>query len=291
MGPDVRYIHTMAPALGARRERRTFAALFAAASALALAGCAGPLQSRPGTFEARTVPIKIAGRDLDVTYVTPEVPRRHEALIVFASGDAGYYGVSGEIIEHLAELRYYVVTYDARQLIAREKKSGTSAKIEQVAALCDTMLVDARRSQGLNDSIPAIVTGYSRGATFVVLFSAIESLRQHLSGAVAIALTRRADYLERPTPKDPLSSVVVDEKGRLLTYAAIPSAGPLPFALIQASKDSYIGADEARRLFGPDTETHRFYKIEGSHTFKGAREVLMQDLDDALGWILGGHRE
>jgi hypothetical protein len=277
----------MACALGTRRALATFAVSSAVAAALLLAGCAGPLQSRPGTFEARTVPIKIAGRDLEVTYVTPDVPRQHEALIVFASGDAGYYGVSGEIIEHLAEQRYYLVTYDARQLIAREKKSGTPAKIEQVAALCDTVLEDARRSQGLDDSIPAIVTGYSRGATFVVLYAAIEGLREHLTGGIAIALTRRADYLERPTPKDPLSSVLVDEKGRLLTYAAIPSAGPLPFALIQASKDSYIGADEAHQLFGPDTPNRRFYRIEGSHTFKGARDVLMTDLDQALAWILG----
>lgn len=272
------------------RGRRKFA-VFGLAAVVALAsawlcGCAGPLQSMPGTFVARTVPIKIAGRDLEVTYVTPDVPRQREALIVFASGDAGYWGVSGEIIEHLAEQRYYLVTYDARQLIAREKASGTPAKIEQVAALYDTMLVDARRSHELPDSIPAIVTGYSRGANFVVLSAGIESLRQRLVGAVAIALTRRADYLERPTPKDPLSSVLVDEKGRLLTYAAIPSAGPLPFALIQASNDSYIGADEARQLFGPDGPSRRFYKVEGSHTFGGARDVLMRDLDQALAWIL-----
>jgi fermentation-respiration switch protein FrsA (DUF1100 family) len=194
--------------------------------------------------------------------------------------------VSGQIAEHLAKQRYFLVTYDARQLVARERKSGTRAKIQEVAALFDTMLLDARRSLGIPDRVPVIVTGYSRGANVVVLSAGIESLRHHLAGAVAIALTRRADYLERPTPKDPLSSVLVDEQGRIQTYAAIPFAGRLPFALIQGTDDGHIGAEEARTLFGPDTDRRRFYAVKAGHTFGGgARDTLMRDLDDALEWI------
>jgi hypothetical protein len=250
-----------------------------------LAGCAGPLQSKPGTYQARTIPVRFAGRDLRVTYVTPDVPRTREVLILFASGDAGYWGVSGEIVQHLAEERYFLATYDARHLVARERRSGTRAKIQEVAALYDTMLADARRTLGAADTMPVIVTGYSRGSNLVVLCAGIESLRHHLAGAIAVALTRRADYLERPTPLDPLSSVLVDEKGRIQTYAAIPSAGSLPFALIQGTEDSYVKAEEARRLFGPDTERRRFYAVQGGHTFSGARDTLMRDLDDALDWI------
>jgi len=253
---------------------------------LALVGCAGPLHSKPGAYTARTVPVRFAGRDLRVTYVTPGTPRSREVLILFATGDAGYWGVSGQIAAHLAGERYFLVTYDARHLVARERKSGTLAKIQEVAALYDTMLVDARRSLGIPDSVPVIVTGYSRGANMVVLSAGIESLRHHLAGAIAIALTRRADYLERPTPADPLSSVLVDEQGRIQTYAAIPSAGRLPFALIQGTEDSYIGAKEAHELFGPDTDRRRFYAIAGGHSFGGsARDKLMRDLDDALSWV------
>src|SRR5262249_11156092 len=117
--------------------------LAAVSTIVALAGCAGPIQSKPGAFQARTVPQRIGGRDLRVTYVTPATPRTREVLILFASGDAGYWGVSGALIEHLAEERYFLVTYDARQLVAREKKSGTRSKIKQVAALYDMMLLDA----------------------------------------------------------------------------------------------------------------------------------------------------
>jgi hypothetical protein len=156
-----------------------------------------------------------------------------------------------------------------------------------VAALYDTMLVDARRSLMIPDTVPVIVTGYSRGATLVVLTAGIEALRHHLAGAIAIALTRHAEYIERPSYDDPLSSVLVDDRGRLQTYAAIPSAGSLPFALIQGTEDSYIGAREARRLFGPDSDRRRFYEVRGDHTFGAARDTLMRDLDDALEWIRG----
>jgi hypothetical protein len=267
--------------------RILFAAVSVVALVLGLTGCAGPLQSQPGAFVARTVPVRMGGRDLEVTYVTPATPRTREALILFASGDAGYWGVSGEMIEHLAQERYYLVTYDARQLIAREKRSRTSAKIQELAALYDTILVDARHSLGIPDSVPMVVTGYSRGANLVVLSAGIRSLRHHLAGAVAVALCPKADYIEAPTPADPLSSVLVDDKGHIQTYAAIPLAGSLPFVVIQGSKDSYIGAEDARRLFGPDTPRRRFYTVEDSHTFSDTRDVLMRDLDDALAWILG----
>lgn len=42
-------------------------------------------------FLARTAPVRIAGRDLRVTYVTPSVPRTREVLVLFATGDAGYW--------------------------------------------------------------------------------------------------------------------------------------------------------------------------------------------------------
>ena len=252
---------------------------------LILSGCAGPLESKPGTYQSRTVPVKFRGRDLKVTYVTPATPRTREVLVLFASGDAGYWGVSGEMIEHLADERYYLVTYDARQLIAREKKSHSRTKIQEYGALYDTMLVDSRRSLGVPDSIPVMLVGYSRGANLVVLTAGLDSLRHHLAGAVAIALCPTTDYLEKPTPTDPLSSALVDEHGHLQTYTAIPFAGTLPFAVIQGTTDSYIGAAKAKQLFGADTPRRRFYTIDGSHTFGGARDTLMRDLDDALSWV------
>jgi hypothetical protein len=272
------------------RLSRTFHLLAAAAPialGLALSSCAGPLHSKPGTYDARTVPVRLAGQEISVTYVKPVVPRTPEMLIVYVSGDAGYRGVSGAITRHLAEQRYDLVTYDARELIAHARDTSTHIKIHEVSAVFETILVDARRSEGIPDSVPVVVIGYSRGANMVVLSAGIDSLRRYLAGAVAIALTPRTEFLELPTPVDPQTSVMVDEEGQIKTYAAIPFAESLPFAVIQGTRDSYIGADEARKLFGPDSPRRHFYRVDGNHSFRRARGPLMKDLDNALAWIAG----
>jgi Bacterial virulence protein (VirJ) len=254
---------------------------------VSLSGCAGPLQSVKGTYDARTVPVRLAGQEISVTYVKPTVPRTPEMLIVYVSGDAGYRGVSGAIIQHLAAARYDLVTYDARELIAHARDTSTHVKIHEVAAVFETILVDARRSEGIAETVPVVVIGYSRGANMVVLSASIDSLRRYLAGAVAIALTPRTEFLELPTPVDPQLSVMVDEEGQIKTYAAIPFAESLPFAVIQGTRDSYIGADDAQKQFGPDTPRRHFYKVDGNHSFRRARGPLMKDLDDSLAWIVG----
>jgi type IV secretory pathway VirJ component len=273
--------------------RRSLAVFLCAAAVGVLAtstltGCAARLHSMPGAYESRTAPLRVDGRDLTVTYVTPATPRTDEMLILFASGDGGWWGVSGEVLEHLAERGYYVVAYDARQIIAREKKLKIRGSITDAAAVFDTILVDTRRSLGLPESMPVVITGYSRGANFCVLTAGVTSLQRHLGGAIAIALTRELDYVKAPVPADGGPAVQVDDKGRIQTYPMIERAGSLPFAVIQAKGDSYVRAEEARRLFGPDTDRRRLYEVDArNHTFAGGSDQLMRDLDDALAWIEG----
>jgi fermentation-respiration switch protein FrsA (DUF1100 family) len=70
------------------------------------------------------------------------------------------------------------------------------------------------------------------------------------------------------------------------TYPAIRLAGSIPFAVIQAEGDKYVPADEARKLFGPNSSTRRLYEVDArSHGFGGGRPELLRDLDDALSWI------
>jgi hypothetical protein len=52
---------------------------------------------------------------------------------------------------------------------------------------------------------------------------------------------------------------------------------------------SRAGHDELRKT--PFVPSRRFYKVEGSHTFRGARDGLMRDLDDALARILEARRK
>ena len=70
------------------------------------------------------------------------------------------------------------------------------------------------------------------------------------------------------------------------TYPAIALAGGIPFAVIQSTGDSYVAADEARQLFGPDSSVRRFYRVKAlDHGFRLGKKELMRDLDDALQWV------
>jgi hypothetical protein len=72
-----------------------------------------------------------------------------------------------------------------------------------------------------------------------------------------IDLTREVDYLRAPAPEERPAALQVDGQGRMQTYPAIALAGAVPFAVIQSTGDSYVPADEARQLFGPDSSARR----------------------------------
>ena len=108
-------------------------------------------------------------------------------------------------------------------------------------------------------------------------------LRDGVGGAVAIGLTREADYLHAPKGE---SQVQLDDQGRIQLYPALKFLGSTRLAVIQSTNDSYVPAAESRQLLGADTPTLRLYTVEAKdHGFSDARDRLMQDLDDALRWI------
>jgi len=272
------------PAKKKSRTRRV--GILAALALPILHGCAGHLASKPGVYDAWTEQLTRGDRSVQVSYVKPATPRSPVFLILFATGDAGWWGASGAVFEHMAEKGYYIAAYNAREVVAPAKKSGNLVEIPAAADAVDAMIVQARRALGLPETTPVIVTGFSRGANLVVFTAGVASLQHHLGGAVAIALTRETDFLRAPAPAERPPSVKVDDKGRIQTYPAIERAGPIPFAVIQSKGDKYVPAEESRRLFGPDTPTRRLYEVDArNHGFSGGQDELIRDLDDALTWI------
>ncbi len=276
-----------------RSQRRTegFRRL-AALAILATAGfasCAGKLATKPGVYDVRTEPITIREHKLDLTLVKPVSPRNPVFLVLFATGDAGWMGASGDLLEHMAGQRFYLAAFSSRDVVREVKKSGRLATIPGAAEGVDSVLVQSKKALGLPEATPVIVTGFSRGANLVVFTAGVKSLQHHLGGAVAIALTRETDFLQAPAPADRPSALQVDDKGRIQTYPAIELAGAIPFAVIQSKGDKYVRAEEARRLFGQDTPTRRLYEVDArNHGFGGGEEELIRDLDDALQWIEKG---
>ncbi len=259
--------------------------LWTLASSLLLAGCARPTATKPPVYETRHESIALPSRTLDITFVKPSNPRS-PALVIFATGDGGWRGVSSTVFEHIAEQGYYAAGFDSRKAVEPNRKTGERVSIEEAAAGVEAAFIYAKGALGLPDDTPVIVTGMSRGAGLAVFAAAQPRLRKHVAGAIAIALTLESDYLLAPDPATRRPGIQVDEKDRILFYPILPLLGSIPVAVIQSTSDSYVASAESRRLMGPDTPTLRLYEVKArNHSFGGGKEQLLADLDDALRWI------
>jgi len=262
------------------------AAAGAATVVCCLAGCVGHLASKPGVYVTSHESIEVPTRTFDITYVKPAVPRPTGTLVIFATGDAGWMGASRQVFEHMAEQGYYLAGFDTRKAIAPNRDTGERMSIPDAGVELEAMFVHAKRALGLPETARAIVVGDSRGATMVIFAAAEKHLRTEVAGAVAIALTREADYLRAPPPADRDPAIHVDDEGRIQIYPVLDRLNTIPIAVIQSTHDRYVPSAESRRLMGPDTPMRRLYEVEArNHGFDGGREQLLANLDDALKWI------
>jgi hypothetical protein len=113
--------------------------------------------------------------------------------------------------------------------------------------------------------------GVSRGAGLSVAAAGQESLRVRLKGVLAVGLTQEEEYVD-------MSDL----------YGYLPSLGPLPLAVVQSTHDSYLPAEQALPLFGPDNDHRQFHAIAArNHNFSDARAAMYNAMRAALTWIDG----
>jgi dienelactone hydrolase len=259
-------------------------ALFAATCLVVLAGCSGPrLTSAPGLYEVTVQPVHTLGREIDAVCVRPVHDRHPGHLVVFATGDDGWLGTSHALFRHLAEAGYTMMGYSSPEALREIARSGERISTARAAQELKDLYAQAKHHLGMPETTPVVIVGFSRGASVVAFTAVHRDLRDGIGGAVAIALTREADYLHAPKD-DP--RVQVDDQGRIQLYPALKFMGSARLAVIQSTNDDYVPAAESRQLLGPDTPTLRLYTVEArDHGFSNARDKLMQDIDDALRWV------
>jgi len=252
--------------------------------AIACSACAG-LQSKPGVYEITKDSIKEGPRRIPLIYARPATVKHPDYLVVFATGDGGWRSVSLDVFDHLAALGYMCAGVNSPDAVKPVTRAGEKLSTAQAAERVRASFAEAKKAFGLPASTPVIVVGFSRGATLVAFSALHPELRNQVRGAIALALTREADYLRAP-PAERAPDIQVDDKGRIQIYPALKFLGGTPVAIIQSTNDPYVPAAESRQLLGPDTPTLRLYEVESSnHRFGGARDKVIQDVDDALHWI------
>jgi fermentation-respiration switch protein FrsA (DUF1100 family) len=245
------------------------------------AACAHRLPGAGATLRSDES-LQLHGRDLTLHFSRPDGPlpaSRLPVLLVYATGDAGWWGKDRDIFSHIRGWGYPAVGFSARQYV--HHLGSESVTPAQVAADFEAVIRSAEAALALPPSTRAVLVGKSRGAGLAVAAAGRASLRPQLAGVLAIGLTREEEYVHRRFRRRSNHPVM------LQTYGYLPRIGNVPVAVIQSTGDDYVPAAEARRLFGPDTAVRELVPIDSrDHNFGGALDRLYLEIERSLHWLV-----
>jgi hypothetical protein len=230
------------------------------------------------------------GQPLDLHLSDVEAHSVRPFLVLYASGDGGWYGAAVAMFEEISAFGYPTVGFSSRSYMKILSHSQEPVTLEELISDYQLIIEEAKKSLNLARDTKTVLSGWSRGAAFSVLVGADKSSRQGLLGVLAIGLPhkeeldiRRRDrkilILDRPSKRQ---HIIFD------TYELFSSMASLPTALIQSSHDEYLPAEKAHTLFGEDTRFKRFYSVSArNHRFSGGGDEFRSKLYEALRWLCG----
>jgi hypothetical protein len=253
-------------------------------------GSACAVATRP--HSDRTVHESVAatvlhGKRLDLHLAAPASLERRDLLVVYASGDGGWFGTAVDQWREIAAAGYATVGFSARSFLRMERPAGAPLNSPRLANEYDHIVQDARHALGLSDSPHVILAGWSRGAAFSVLVGSEPAFHDPLTGVIAIGLAEGEDLTVDGDGDDTDDGSASREARRwpFDTYARLRQL-TAPCAVIQATRDNYFPAADARRRFGPDTASRRLYEVEArNHRFSGGSAAFDLALVEALKWL------
>jgi hypothetical protein len=254
------------------------------------------LPGGPAAVRESTTHLTVHGSRLTLHLADPgPSPGAPRPLVVYGSGDGGWFGAAVGMFRTMAAAGYPVVGVSSRALLKIEQAGHAPLSGRQIAESYRAILDAGRQALALPADAPAVLTGWSRGASLAVLAAAEPDTDRAVTGIVAIGLPRDehldlepGDDGDPEPPSDAPVSAAPQNHGaahELLMYPLLEHVAPRRTAIVQASGDRYLPAAEARRLFGSDSTVKRFFEVRaGNHRFGGGKDALRRALLDALAW-------
>jgi len=255
-------------------------------------GCAIATTAHPDRSE-RTIDLQesvaatvLHGKHLDLHIATPAPLVYHDVLVVYASGDGGWFGAAVEQWRKIAQSGYATVGFSSRAFLRLERPPSAALNTALLANEYELIVQAARRALGWQDPPRVILAGWSRGAAFAVLAGSEPVFRDSLVGVMAIGLGEGENLtVDDSDDTDDGRTGQLSREWLFDTYARLPQL-PVPYAVIQATGDNYFPAAQARQRFGADTATRRFYQVEAkNHRFSGGSAAFDAALKDVLMWL------
>jgi hypothetical protein len=265
-----------------------------ATTALA-AGCGGLHHvTRDPARAARlsTIDATLRGSALELHLAVPPTPRAPDVLVLYASGDGGWFGAAVDMFRAIGDAGFYAVGVSSRSLLHREVAGRAAPGVGDLAVDYQSLLDQATAALNLPADRRVVLTGWSRGASLAVLVGGPHHAPRGLAGIVAIGLSQEENLSIRDdTDEDPLVDRTAAPSPRTTDtfdlYDRLRAVAPHRCVVIQATGDRYLSAAQARALFGADTDTRRLVEVTASnHRFSGAGPVFVERLAEALQWIV-----
>lgn len=239
----------------------------------------------PATSHPFSAMLPMNGHPLTLHLANPGAPP-DRPLLLYTTGDGGWARKDLALYRQIVSWGYPTAGFSAPQYLKhlRSDETTTPERLGQdYARLIREAEARLRRPAGA----PVILIGVSRGAGLEVVAAAHPAIRPVLRGVIAIALTREEEYvrwrgLRLPGIRRPAKPVMLE----IYEYLALLHG--MPVAVVQSTRDRFLPADEAARLFGADSATRRFRAIDArDHSFGGSRRQMYDAAREALAWIVG----
>lgn len=228
--------------------------------------------------------VTVGATAIDLHVAEPAVVRPGTPLVIFASGDGGWFGSAIGMFDAIAAAGYPVAGVSARGLLRALRTDGRQISSGHVREAYEHIISAARAALRIRDARPAIIAGWSRGAALAVIAGA-GLPEATVAGVVAIGLNADEDLNVDLDSDDASEASAPARPGRIDTYAlSTRIAGRV--AVIQSTGDGYLTADQARIRFGADSPARRFSEVSArNHRFSGGEAAFRRVLNDALRWM------
>ena len=198
-------------------------------------------------------------------------------LLIYATGDGGWKGKDLDLFNHLASWGYALAGFSAPEYVKHLSGDAATTTPSRLARDYAAIIDAAARDLMVPSSTPVILVGVSRGAGLSVVAAGQQAVQRSLGGVVVMGLTREEEHV-RWRRRRPATELAI--------YDYLPRLASLPLAVIQSTHDNYLPAEQARLLFGADTDRRQFHAIEArNHSFAGARPALYETLQASLEWV------
>lgn len=233
-------------------------------------------ESKPALVQV-TRGVTLNGFLVTLHLTKPLVTSLDRPLLIYATGDGGWRGKDLDLFRHLITFGYATAGFSAPEYYKHLRGDQETTTPALLARDYAKIIESAKNELTLPSGTPVILVGVSRGAGLSVVAAGQPELRQVVDGVVVMALTKEEEHVRWRRRRQSTELEIYDYLPRL----------DLPVAVIQSTRDNYLPADQARSLFGTDTDRRQFHAIDArNHSFAGARPLLYETLRSSLEWVI-----